>query len=96
MSTFKLEFPEDFDDYEWEVESKGFLGNIQLQFDRQSYLISFYDKERLMQEIVDEIESNGFFFESNLIIIDSVTKANMVESIERLVKTSEIKGLKPR
>lgn len=95
MSVFSLNFPDDFSDYEWEVESKGYFGNVELEFDQKKYFISFYDRTRLMQEINDEIGSNGLFFENNLIVLEKVTKSNMIESIGQLIKRSGISGLKP-
>ena len=95
MSAFDLKIPDDFADYQWEVEAKGFFGNVELIFEDNSFYISFYDHVRLMQEINDELSSNGLFFENNLIILEKVTKASMVESIEKLIKSRDIGDLKP-
>lgn len=95
MNIFSLKIPTDFDDYEWEVESKGYFGNVELEIYGEKYFVSFYDSTRIMQEINDEISSRGLFFENNLIVLEKVTKSNMVASIEQLVRNSEINSLKP-
>jgi hypothetical protein len=71
MAGYSLIFPEDFDEYEWEVTSKGWFDNARLNFSRKEYRLIFYDPVRLGQTIEDELQRGEAFFEPNLIVVRS-------------------------
>ena len=95
MSNFSFILPADFADYEWEVTSKGCFSEAQLCVAEESYHLNFYDAVRLGQEIQNEIESGGVFFEPNLIVVQSVTREEMTRAVEQLVQSGQVASLIP-
>ena len=91
-----LWLPDDFDSYAWEVESKGCFFEAILFVNNQTYQISFYDPIRLIQEIKDDIDCTGVFFERNLVVVRSVTRTNMQEAVDMLINSSRHSYLVPR
>lgn len=89
MSNFSFVLPIDFADYEWEVTSKGCFSEAQLSIAGKNYRLNFYDAVRLGQEIKSGLESGGIFFESNLIVVRSVTRAEMARAVEQLVQSGQ-------
>lgn len=95
MSSFELCLPADFADHEWEATAKGCFFNARLTFAGKSYQLSFYDAVRLAQEIESEFERGGVFFEPNLVIVPSVTRAEMERAVEQLVRSGQVSSLTP-
>jgi len=95
MSDFSFVLPDGFADIEWEVESKGCFFGAKIVVSGNSYCLNFYDAVRLSQEIEDEFERRGIFFESNLVIIKSVTAKNMEIAADHLVKSGLLCSLVP-
>ena len=93
-TSYELNLPSDFNDYEWEVESKGWFDNVHLSFSGKQYKLCFYDPARLNQETEDEIDSSSYFFEQNLIVIRPVNAKNMRIAIEGLINSGQITQLK--
>jgi len=88
MSSFTLVLPEDFQDYAWEVEAKGWFSLAKLSASGKSYRLNFYDGVRLQQTIEDGLERGGVFFEPNLVVVSSLTRANMERAAEVLVQSA--------
>jgi len=86
MSSFTLVLPEDFHDYEWEVEAKGYFTEAKLSASGKNYRLNFFESVRLQQEIKSDLERVGVFFEPNLVVVSSVTRANMERAAEVLVQ----------
>ena len=93
MTTFSLIFPQGYEDYAWEVESKGWFGEAMLSYSGRNYRLNFYDPARLAQEIDSEIQNGGIFFERNLVIVKSLTKASMESAAAELVESGRIDSL---
>ena len=89
MQSFALVLPSDFDDYEWEVKAKGFFSEARLSVSGKRYRLTFYDPVRLSQEIEDELKRGELFFESNLVIVSSVTRSDMERAVESLMKSGQ-------
>lgn len=87
MTTYTLTFPDDFDDFEWEVKSKGWFGDAKLNLLGKQYRLNFYDPVRLGQEIESELHRRTAFFEPNLVVIQSVTRSAMKSAVEILVRS---------
>jgi hypothetical protein len=85
-----LELPDDFEDYGWEVEAKGWFSEARVIASDARYRINFYDPARLSQEIQDELASGRIFFEPNVIIVRAVTRANMERAAEELVRSCRV------
>jgi hypothetical protein len=79
-----LEFPEGLDGSEWEAAAKGWL-KAKLVADDTQYTVTFYDPTRLLQTIESELQSSVAFFERNLIVVPSVTRAHMEAAITLLI-----------
>jgi hypothetical protein len=88
-----LKLPDDFDDYGWEVEAKGWFSDARLSLSGKDYRINFYDPARLAQEIADEHERCAVFCEPNLVVVGKVTRAAMRNAVEELVRSGRIGSL---
>jgi hypothetical protein len=95
MLGYKLILPHDFDDYAWEVESKGCFDDVLLEYQGKTYKLNFYDPIRLAQEISDELIVNDVFIEYNLLVIKSVDRLNIKNAIEYLIKSEKLYFLTP-
>lgn len=76
-----------FDDdlYQLEVESKGCLLNINVEFSNNiKYKISFYDISRFSQDVAEELQQSSFFYDENIIFLTRITKDNIVRTINEL------------
>ncbi|MCX8745047.1 hypothetical protein J3U68_06425 [Snodgrassella sp. B3882] len=76
-----------FDDdlYKLEVESKGCLLNIIVEFSTNiKYKISFYDISRFSQDVAEELQQSSFFYEENIIFLTRITKDNIIRTINEL------------
>jgi hypothetical protein len=79
-----VRWPDDFDDYAWEVESKGWFDGVTVEWNGASIRPVFYDPVRLSQAISDELAGGLFFRESNLVVIENVTRDHMDAAIAAL------------
>lgn len=76
-----------FDDdlYQLEVESKGCLLNIIVEFSNNiKYKISFYDISRFSQDVAEELQQSSFLYEENIIFLTRITKDNIIRTINEL------------
>lgn len=81
-----LELPADFNEYGWDVEAKGCFGGAQLSAAGKTYKLNFYDPVRLAQEIDAELRRGQIFFESNLVVVKSVTREEMEQAVNALLR----------
>ncbi|WP_423601559.1 hypothetical protein [Roseateles sp. MS654] len=95
MSSYSFALPSDLADYEWEVTAKGCFSEARLTVAGKQYRLNFYDAVRLGQEIESELENGSVFFEPNLVIVRSVTKAEMGRAAEQLVQSGLVASLIP-
>lgn len=72
----RLELPDDFDDHAWETEAKGWFPGAVLVVDGCRYRLTFYDPVHLAQDIEEAVGKRSTFFESNLVVVPSVTRAS--------------------
>ncbi|TWB96104.1 hypothetical protein FBZ93_108146 [Bradyrhizobium macuxiense] len=93
MSDFSLELPADFADYEWEVEAKGWFSQASINASGKRYRLNIYDAARLGQEIEDELQRGGIFFEPNLVVVKSVTRANIEHAAAQLARSGVLPTL---
>tara|TARA_B100001989_G_scaffold22075_1_gene13424 strand:+ start:964 stop:1260 length:297 start_codon:yes stop_codon:yes gene_type:complete len=94
MTSYKLLIDEDFSEYEYEVEAKGWH-SCSLIFNDKKYNLNFYDPTRLLQEANANLSRDGFFMEENLIVLEKVNLINIEKSISKLVKSKRMTDLKP-
>jgi hypothetical protein len=93
MVDYQLVIPDDFDDYSWEVESKGWFNGAMAIFEGVHYRVVFYDPIRLAQEIEDELKENSVFFESNRLVVNAVNRKHMEKAIEVMANTEKYKNM---
>jgi hypothetical protein len=93
MYDFELSLPADFNDYEWEVTSKGCFSEAFLTVAGLRYRLNFYDAARLGQEIESAMESGVMFFEPNLVVIKKVDRVKIEEAAETLVRSAQTRFL---
>jgi hypothetical protein len=90
MTVAKLRLPDDFEEYGWEVEAKGWFDGAVVEFDGRLAPISFYDSTRLAEEIGEELAVSGCVAFRNLVVVAAVTPSMMQQAIDRLVATGEV------
>jgi hypothetical protein len=90
---YSIIFPEGFDDYASEVQSKGWFSDVRLVFFGKRYRITFYDAVRLGQEIQEEIQRGGIFFEPNLVVVESIGRQSIENAIQLLIETEKVSSL---
>jgi hypothetical protein len=96
MDDFVLRLPPDFDDYGWEVESKGWFDGADVVWEDRIIRISFYDPARLAEDVAEQLSGPGVVAFRNLVVVPVVTREAMTEAVRRLVDTGEIGGLSQR
>lgn len=82
---YNSEYYFDDDLYQLEVESKGCLLDIIVEFSNNiKYKISFYDISRFSQDVAEELQQSSFFYEENIIFLTRITKDNIIRTINEL------------
>jgi hypothetical protein len=87
MKQYTLKWPDDFGDYSWEIESKGWFVGLEIVIDGKTLRPTFYDPVRLSQDIAGETSGAGFFFEPFLIVIRQVNRETIERAVADLAKT---------
>jgi hypothetical protein len=86
---YEVRFPEYLDDYEVETEAKGYLAGVMVITEGRTVDLTVYDQVRLAQEISDDLGSErAYFAMPNLLVVRSVTKAEISRAVERLARGS--------
>jgi hypothetical protein len=81
----------EIDEYVW--EAKGYFHGAILVYKSKNYVLNFYDPVRLGQDIEDEIANESFFHQTNLIVIETVTRASMEEAVAKIIANDVVKSL---
>lgn len=82
-----LRLPDDFDEYAWEVELKGYFHDAVAEYQGLAYRIAFYDSTRLGQDVESELQSGLAVLPANLVVVESVTRAAMEQAVGRLFRS---------
>ena len=90
MDHYSLKWPDDFEDYSWEIEAKGWFTGVQILFGDKVFTPVFYDRARLEQEIGDAIASQKYFAETRLVVVDRVSRASIEDSISAMAEAGEL------
>lgn len=69
-------------DQEYEYQAKGRLV-LDVRINQQAHTFTFYDPIRLQQDITAELERDSPFYEANLVVLPSVTHANIEHFIQQ-------------
>ena len=72
----------------FEMESKGYFYGCSVELNsHEIYHLNFYDTARFYQDAIDEIsESNSYFYEENVVLLEKVTLENIINTIDKLYK----------
>jgi hypothetical protein len=80
-----MRWPDDFDEYAWEVEARGWFEGVVVEWNGRHLRPVFYDPVRLGQEIADAFaQGKAYFRESNLIVVQATTRNHMQTAVENL------------
>ena len=78
-----IHYPRDYSpDQEYEYQAKGRLV-LDVRINEQAHTFAFYDPIRLQQDIVAELELGISFYEANLVVLPSVTHANIEHFLQQ-------------
>lgn len=89
----EIVFPDYFDEYEWEVEAKGWITGIKIALEGRTSFATFYDRERLRQDVEDEVKLNNFMLLDKVIVVPKVNRKEIVSAIYSMIEKQEIDGL---
>lgn len=93
MNKYTLKWPADFENYSWQIESKGWFVGLEIIVGEKVLRPTFYDPVRLSQDVAEEITSDGFFTEPCLIVINKVTQESIERAIADLARTGGLERL---
>ena len=74
MPEYRLEFPEEFVEYEYEYTAKGYVSGVIIHTDQGCANITFYEPTRLAQDVSDEVPGDGYFACANLVVVPEITR----------------------
>ena len=95
MSDIILEFPAGFEAYEWEVTAKGWFPGVVAVIHGRRYRLTIYDPARLAQDIEEALKVGRVFLERNVVVVASVTRANIASALEEVVQTGRLGDVQP-
>ena len=85
MQEFKIKYPDWYDEFaEIEHEAKGYLEGVLVIFPRGELALNFYDAARFTQDAADEVCLDGFFYMSNVVIVESVSKKHIEAAVQKI------------
>jgi len=97
-SGYIIHFPDYYDELtEIEVCAKGWFAGVKVELpDGTQYPVFFYDPVRLGQDLTaDAKQGRPVVAEPGLVVVPEVTRAAILEAIERLVKHGYFQHLQP-
>jgi hypothetical protein len=88
--TYRLGLPDDFDEYAWEVEEKGWFDSAYVEFDGLRIQLSIYDPTRLRQDVEEALSSARSFFEKSILVVPVVNRDSIEASVKLLYESGEL------
>ncbi|KWF35814.1 hypothetical protein WL88_14225 [Burkholderia diffusa] len=94
MKKFEIKYPSWYDELaEFEHEEKGFLQDVLITSEGAGDVqLNFYDMTRFAQDAADSVRTNGFFYMTGVVIVESVSRTHIEAAAQRIVED----GLAPR
>jgi hypothetical protein len=84
-ASFAAEFPDYFDDHEWEYEAKGYFADLTVRVGDRVLRPTFYDRARFLQEVDDAFAAGSAYLSSPLLVlVPVVTRAAIMAALEAL------------
>ncbi len=93
--SYEVILPDDFGEYAWEVEAKGVFWDVRLRYRGREFALTFYEPERLAQDIRAELDGSAAFCEQNLVVVEKVTKEHMESAVTELIGSGKAERLAP-
>ena len=94
MDFYIIKWPDGFDDYAWEIQSKGWFNGLEILVNGRIIKLTFYDGVRLLQDINEEIGGSGYYCpESSLIVLEKVCRELMEKAIAELAKSGRLQQM---
>lgn len=85
VASFAAEFPDYFDDREWEYEAKGYFADLTVRVGDRTLRPTFYDRARFVQEADDAFAAGAAYVSAPLLVlVPAVTKAAIMVALEAL------------
>lgn len=91
MDHYTLRWPVEFEEYSWEIESKGWFAGLEVVIDGKTLRPVFYDPVRLSQDVAAEVDKDGVFAEQCLIVVKKVTHELMENAIADLARSGALR-----
>lgn len=88
MVSYNLVLPDDFEEHAWELESKGCY-KCNVNFDDKEFEVTFYDLNRLNQDVEFDFQQTNVFYKKNLIIVKAVSKECMKRAVSYLAQSKK-------
>ena len=79
----ELILPPDYEDYDWDIEDKGFFEHGSVRIGDRLVAVTFYDLARLQQEVSSDLDADRLFWAKRLLVVTTVNVENMRRAIER-------------
>jgi hypothetical protein len=83
-------FPSDFDEYEWLINSRGYISDIIVLLNGDRYALNIYDSVRFSQDLKNGLSCADYFFEPNVVILPELNRENIISCINRLVSSNQM------
>ncbi len=96
MNDLQIYFTDTSELAEYEALNRGHRNDVYVKLLDSYYLLSIYDIERLKQDVDTEIKEYGAYSsEPNLVISKSLSRSDILETIEKLYKQKYFEFIKP-
>lgn len=92
--TYRVILPDNFDEYAWEIEAKGWLDSAYVETDGRKVELTIYDPTRLRQDVEEALSSGGPFFEKNVLVVSIVNRDSIEASVKSLCESGELRRWK--
>jgi hypothetical protein len=93
MDQYRILWPENFEDYAWELEWKGVFAGLELEIEGRIIRPTFFDETRLMQQMSRDLLTNNYFFEPHVIVLERVTRRSIEHVVDQLARSGELSSL---
>ena len=87
-AAYEVEYPVDLDEYEWEIEAKGWLPDVVVRSGSRHWKLTAYDPTRLSQDVASELLSSPYVALPNVLVVPRVTRAAITTALDQLASTN--------
>ncbi len=84
---YTIYFIEEYYDslFQFKTEAKGYFYGVTVALNNgKIYGLNIYNSTRLKQDVDDEIEAYGFFYEENIVFLKNIDKDSIIEGVKKL------------